>query len=541
MTSVLFFTSCEKEEFEVTVQASPVQTAHQVRKISFGELKRNRSAFETLKKSRSKLKASSLLHRGVYSDDFGVFIDTTTILVTEKDGKHSITFRILNEEEVFKIKNLVLNAKEDGSYKAYITEYILSQAELTKLANNEPIGEKYPSAVTDVSTYSRFSIEGDGAGCIEVRTYTVRYCNNSSGQTIVNTGTNGGNSSDCYNGFYEVEYQTIIIYAGCLSDGGGGGGNNPGGDIPGYNPGDGNGNSGGGSSSGGNTGNPDPGNNGNPTDPNQNLNDGHTPIITTPVLTIDKREVRLYNQLNASQQAWWNSAPAETKNALLDYFNQNSPNNVVTDEAMAFILELINDYINFPTAEGEDGGDEFKYDDYSNIQTQTQTLPGRNAFYAAFPKVGAAGMPSPQVYQLIGGHPYQAHLADNPNYQNACALRVSRALNYTGRTVSVFKNNNNNEQKTEKGSDNLNYILDAASLLAYMKKTFPNSQPIHLIDKTPIEIKSALQGKWGIYIMIPKDRGTFGATGHADFWSNTGCLSGCYFDKAKEVYFWELF
>jgi hypothetical protein len=41
--------------------------------------------------------------------------------------------------------------------------------------------------------------------------------------------------------------------------------------------------------------------------------------------------------------------------------------------------------------------------------------------------------------------------------------------------------------------------------------------------------------------MIPKNRATFGASGHADFWSNTGCLSGCYFDKAKEVYFWELF
>lgn len=64
---------------------------------------------------------------------------------------------------------------------------------------------------------------------------------------------------------------------------------------------------------------------------------------------------------------------------------------------------------------------------------------------------------------------------------------------------------------------------------------------MHLVDKTPIEIKTALQGKWGIYIMIPKNRSTFGASGHADFWSNTGCLSGGYFNDAKEVYFWELF
>lgn len=41
--------------------------------------------------------------------------------------------------------------------------------------------------------------------------------------------------------------------------------------------------------------------------------------------------------------------------------------------------------------------------------------------------------------------------------------------------------------------------------------------------------------------MIPKNRATFGASGHADFWSNTGCINGSYLDKAKEVYFWELF
>lgn len=251
---------------------------------------------------------------------------------------------------------------------------------------------------------------------------------------------------------------------------------------------------------------------------------------------------------------WWDlTASKAVKVSLLNFLYRNPTISQSTWEIFfqivdylmnggnaSVVQELINDFMYFPNVEGEDGGDEFVYDDYSDIETQTQTLPGRNDFYAAFPKVGAAGMPSPQVYELIGGHPYQAHQANDPNYQNACALRVSRALNYTNRIIPIFKNNNN-EQKTEKGDDNLNYILDAASLLAYMKKTFPNNTPLHLVDKTPIEIKTALQGKWGIYIMIPKDRGSFGASGHADFWSNTGCLSGCYFDKAKEVYFWELF
>jgi hypothetical protein len=348
--------SCEKEEFETLNETTQNQSDYQVKKISFSELKLNRTAFEKLKESRSKINPS-LLQRGVYNEDFGVFIDTTNILITEKDGKHSITFRIINDAEMSKIENLVLNSKEDGSYKAFITEYLLSQEELTKLANNEVIEDKSPAAITDVSSYARFSITGNGADCVSMQNYTVGYCTNAYGETIIDTGINGGPlRTTCVGGWHEVEYVIMVIDEGCLTGGGGGGGNDSGGDNSGYNPGGGSwsgggGGGGGSSSTGGNPGNSNTGNpntggggngngNGNVTDPSLSIGDG-TPIITTPILTIDKREVRLYNLLNPTQQTWWNNASQQTKNALLDYFNQNSPNNVVSAEAMAFILELI--------------------------------------------------------------------------------------------------------------------------------------------------------------------------------------------------------
>ena len=86
----------------------------------------------------------------------------------------------------------------------------------------------------------------------------------------------------------------------------------------------------------------------------------------------------------------------------------------------------------------------------------------------------------------------------------------------------------------------LNYILDAGSLLAYMLKSYSDNPPLHLVNKTPGEYLKALKGKWGIYIMIPKNSSSFGASGHADFFSQTGCLSKCYFSDAAEIYFWEL-
>lgn len=159
----------------------------------------------------------------------------------------------------------------------------------------------------------------------------------------------------------------------------------------------------------------------------------------------------------------------------------------------------------------------FNFDDYSSISVLTYAnLPGRNEFYTAFPKVGTGGMPSSQVYQLVGGHPWQAHQAGNSNYQNACAIRVSCALNYSNHPLPVYSNNAG-QQKTEKGDDNKNYMLDATSLLSYMLKAYPNNPPLHLVNQTPDQFLNAIKGKWGIYIMIPKSRTDFGASGHADF------------------------
>ena len=71
-----------------------------------------------------------------------------------------------------------------------------------------------------------------------------------------------------------------------------------------------------------------------------------------------------------------------TKMNFFNYLvNQNWSN-----ESKQFVNELIYDMINFPNPEGEDNGDEFNFNDYSDIQTTTQILPGRNSFLFVFPK-----------------------------------------------------------------------------------------------------------------------------------------------------------
>src|SRR5690606_11409992 len=103
---------------------------------------------------------------------------------------------------------------------------------------------------------------------------------------------------------------------------------------------------------------------------------------------------------------------------------------------------------------------------------QQQNLPSYNDFYSAFPFKNGGMMPSPEVYQLVGGQLYNNHLANPSDYGNACAIRVSKALNYSGVIVP------NIPGQTEKGADNKNYFLSAKNLNAWMERHLENQQAL---------------------------------------------------------------
>jgi hypothetical protein len=466
--------------------------------------------------------------------DPALIIDDEIILYAGYEDKHTltlVTYRVDGNSD--KVENIVLESRADGKYNPYLFRYDLTLSELDNLDKLTPETIKSRSEVVPL-------VAGNGGGLMNISCFEAVQHFVGRWECEAGYEHEPGHPRCTVGGSRWVMHPMGLtwVYVGCGDSGGGSGGN-------GGSSGGGGATGGGGSGGGGNTGGgwddggdgTGDGSGGPVPDIDYNLTEGQT-IVTQPIVFTGSNQGPVFNFFESltPPQRQWALANTATYSDIIDYLTDEE----WSEESKQFVLELINDIMIFPEPEGDDGGDEFNYDDYSNVQTQTQSLPSRNVFYSNFPKNGTAGMLSELVYQLIGGSILNSHNADPENYTNACALRVSRALNYSGNPIPVFYNNAG-QQRTQKGEDNLNYILDASSLLAYMKKTFPNNSPIHLVNKTPTEIKTALQGKWGIYIMIPKNRATFGASGHADFWSYSGCLSGCYFDHAKEVYFWELF
>ena len=177
--------------------------------------------------------------------------------------------------------------------------------------------------------------------------------------------------------------------------------------------------------------------------------------------------------------------------------------------------------------------------DPNTVYTQ-QTRPGWQNTYNNYPKNAAAtdDMPSSEVCAMIGGEVLTKYNQGKAN--NACCLRVSRALLYSGVNIPAISG------QTWQGADGKNYFYYVEHLFNWLNQTF-GAPDVHktAADGAPRGTKFAdllmgLQNR-GIYIMKPTDRAAFGASGHATLWGGLNCIGGKnYFKDASDVYIWRL-
>jgi hypothetical protein len=197
-------------------------------------------------------------------------------------------------------------------------------------------------------------------------------------------------------------------------------------------------------------------------------------------------------------------------------------------------------------SEGQDGSYDAAFWENPNLTFPKQNLPTRSNFKNAYPKNsnGSFEMDFASVYNLIGGVPKAMRdsvMTDSDpfndhSYDNACALRTSRALNYSGVNIP------NIPGKTFRGGDGKYYFLGARNLYSWMIKTFPptssNSIVLNQADggTNGNEFPSLLGNNEGIYILLPVNQSNtgFGASGHAGIYT-TPELTHYYFGATGGV------
>lgn len=273
--------------------------------------------------------------------------------------------------------------------------------------------------------------------------------------------------------------------------------------------------------------------------------------------------------LSSGEINFLNSNPA-IGNSLKYYFldDQNYPNS--TD----FLHWTINFFIQNPTAtwplfknwfitksEGIIGEYKGGISDelFSHQIFQQHSLPPMAQYELAFPSRPNVEYPdyyrdsetNTVVYNnYIGGRLKQlfnqngGDVSTNPFY-NACAARQSYAHNKLGIMIP-FQHND------LKGDYGWNYILKASLMGIFLEKTYgtPTHQLVGSDANDLNKIKTFLQGKTGIYLVINKNPDIAGYTGHTDMIKNRYVSGGANVTNSsgtstvnggiKHIYIWEL-
>lgn len=200
----------------------------------------------------------------------------------------------------------------------------------------------------------------------------------------------------------------------------------------------------------------------------------------------------------------------------------------------------------------DDELDEQYWDNPTNI-FPPQSLPSWADFETAYPKTKGGNMDAGDVYDLVGGSvkalrdgvKNDNNPSNDDRYENACALRLSRALNYAGIVLPSIPG------QTFIGGDNKYYFLGAANLNRWMRKTFgcanpdaskgeftnPNASNFNTtqIGTNGENLPALLAGKKGIYTIVTNSSW---ASGHCDMlYDDATCIGDCHFADPQIIYY----
>ncbi len=551
---VLFvFASCEQESLENFDGSTKNQRT--IKKVTYEEMSKNQKLLDKLSSVNNKYNILYNNAKLVAASDGSFYIDTNlATYVEESNGYHSYTFQIFRNNTAFYLENLVLNYSViDSAYSVYLIQYDINEQEYQDII----------SGVADNNLKSKIFLTQLDDNVINISTILSK---NGSTSYCPNCGCASFYDGYIFNGINDdgsIDWLEHI----CPGSGGSGGTTSSSGSsesptvgsgyVPGYGigvtPTAGSVNTNGLLGGGNNT-------------PNTK------PIVTVPTnlastdganATVSYLVNLLY--LNNVQTTWLNHN-TQVADQILNFLSQNNS----SQESKEFVIWAINYMQQNPSvtwtqfqnwfmgeSEGSDGEYDATYWDNPNLTFPQQSIPSWINFYNAYPKntLNNFEMEAPAVYELIGGKPLefrQAVLNDNnPNnddlYNNACALRVSRALNYSGVTIPYIPN------ITFLGGDQKYYFLGAANLYKWMLKTFPLDSNSNYTTIQVDGVNGGTNGSLfpmlldndtnhsnnsnhGIYIMIPNVSSPdgFDATGHAGIY-NTPELTHYYFNASGGV------
>jgi hypothetical protein len=446
----------------------------------FGESRVNKFRLQDIPEINEFINSQkTMLGRNAATNLLDSIVPGNVIVVEQLDGTKSYTFALSIIEPSTQMTNLVINETTDG-YEYFTLTYKSENLQAWKQEVNNKQVVTVPVEI--IKNTIDAGLMGRGGGdCIGGASYTYE-C--PSGQH------SGAVQGDCKYVHSSWNLIITVLMVPCEDDGGGAG-------------------AGGGSS----------------TSPNTGGSAGSA---------IDA----FANSLNVAQKAWWdNLNHIASKSTITKWLNTNgyTASNVnfakwaidyLRTNPSVTIAQFKNWFMT--PREGKDWDYDAEFWEDPNLSFEQQELPSWDDFEDAFPtSIGSA------LVVAIGGSVQQAY-NDYPTLSRGyCALKVSRALNYSGITIPQITTTSG-KPGTVQGGDGKYYFLNAKALNAWMRETFgtnpENPNHHHFTSQqggtNGGNFPNLVAGLKGIYSMVSTDSNW--ASGHADIIENQICLSGCH-------------
>lgn len=207
--ALFFLTSCETDN--ESIQTNQEQQ-FSIKEVAFTEFNTNSRLLDKISSIERTPKNKTNTASRTNSPDEAYDINTNhAIYIENSDGTHhTYTFAVNSQDESPELENIVLSLQEDGSYKAYLTKYNLTEQELADLDNGLELNVSEEStSITEVSydqvnfmsrmgcSFELVTIEVEHActidGCWDPQYTTIEYINV---WVEVCSGGGGGGSGD---------------------------------------------------------------------------------------------------------------------------------------------------------------------------------------------------------------------------------------------------------------------------------------------------------------------------------------------------------
>lgn len=528
----LVFLGCEKHsindlENENEFSNKEIDIAHVVKQVSFSSIK-SKPVFEILLEKNNLEKVFFIkknMSKNQEIDVEEIEIDTNFVTKIEYDKKDylSYTFKVKDRKNSHGLIENLLIEHDNGKNRAFLISYKPDSDWAINYLKGNKMAFKGKIAIRVLDGDSKtFSQDKSGCTYVTATTYTQCTC----------VGHWPGEYCTCANK-PNVSVTTIPICGGMTevysdgasSGGGGGGGSGTGGELP--------------------------------TTGLTGVGGDDSAINTAQAL------ISMLN-LNSIESEWITnnnvSQGIDMSDLLYSYIKWDQFSDRSLIAVKKALIALIDDpylpwdlvenwYLNLQDIVDTDFQNSPSQLHYSEPLTQ-QPLPSLANFISNFPKVGSAGNYSTQsaysVYYELGGSLWVSFQASPKVYGNACSIRGSKGLTYSGIKIPIiWLDSAHKNQRTQKGGDNKNYILDAITFNKFMIDKFGDT-PDKLLGSDandPVKVGNFLRRKKGIYVIVNNDPKTAGYNGHADAIINGKCISNAYTTPkggVKSIRVWKL-